>query len=602
MVAVVGAGCLWLGERGARAIERLLVERVGNGLEVLGIDWAEIDADGLRLELAGHAPDAEMHALALETARSVAPFALVVDRATVAQAPSPERVPIQLQLMRDEGSLVMTGRFHGHAMRAALAESLAAARPDLEIRDLTGVNAAKPGPGWGPELRIAALAVARLDDAYVRIEPGAVRIDGVAADAAERRRLTDELLRLGGEAVRLTLDLRQPPRAVAPFIFTVATESSGAVGSAICHARNAEEAARLEAALGQLGVPPGERRCVIALGGPDGDWVAAVEAGLAALGAMSAGALRVEYRDVVLEAADGVSAAAADRARTVLERALPRGYRLAAAPPGAAAAGGSGEPEYWLRIRRSADGAELDGLVPSETARRMLVTYAEARLGPAQARIGTASAEAPVPGGWEPAMLAALDALAGLASGEAALAPGRVRLTGRVAAPAEAGRVHRAAVEAAPEGYAVETALTVDLPAAVAALPLSAARCAAVLNEAIGRQPIGFAPGEAVFEPGSEAVLDRIAAVLGRCDGARVEIGGHTDSRGPEALNQRLSLRRAEAVLDALIARGVPLAMLSARGFGEAEPVASNDTEEGRARNRRIAFEAIDCTTRQAGC
>lgn len=175
-------------------------------------------------------------------------------------------------------------------------------------------------------------------------------------------------------------------------------------------------------------------------------------------------------------------------------------------------------------------------------------------------------------------------------------------MTGRVAQPAEAGRIHRETVAAAPEGYAVETALTVDLPAAVEALPLSPARCAALLNDVMARQPIGFAPGDAVFEPGSDGALDRIAAILGRCDGARVEIGGHTDSRGAEELNQRLSLRRAEAVLDALIARDVPLAMLSARGYGEDEPVASNATEEGRAQNRRIAFKAIDCSTRQAGC
>ena len=602
VVASIGMGCLWLGERGARAVEGLLAERVTHGLEVIGVDWAEIGVDGLRLELGGHAPDAEAHALAIETARSIAPLATVIDRATIAQAPPAERVPIALELMRDEGSVVMTGRFHGEAMRAALTERLAAARPDLEIRDLTGVNAARPGPGWGPELRIAALAASRLDDAYVRVEPGAVRIDGVARDDAARRALSDELAALGGETVRLTLDLREPPRAVAPFVFTVATDASGAVRSAVCHARNAEEAARLEAALGRLGVAPGERRCVIALGGPGGEWGAAVEAGLAALDTMPAGALRVEYRDVVLETADGVPAETATHARETLRRALPKGYRLVAATARAAPASDSRGQEYRLRVSHSPDGAQLSGLVPGETARRMLVTYAEARLGPTEARLDTAPADVPVPPGWEPAMLASLDALDRLASGEAELAPGRVRISGRVASPAEAGRIHRDAVRAAPEGYKVETALTVDLPAAVAALPLSPARCAAVLNEAIERQPISFAPGDAVFEPGSGDVLDRLAAILGRCDGARVEIGGHTDSRGAEALNQRLSLSRAEAVLDALIERGVPLAMLGAQGYGEDRPVASNATEEGRARNRRIAFEAIDCSTRQAGC
>lgn len=601
VVAAVGAGCLWLGERGATAVERLVVARVGHGLVVLGIDWAELNADGLRLEIRGHAPNAGSHDLAIETARAIAPFADVVDRATVARAPRPERVPIELELMRDADSVVLTGRFHGERMRAAMMDKLAAALPETEIRDLTGVNAETPGPGWGPELEIAALAIARLGDAYVRLEPGAVRIDGVVPDAGRREALTRELVALGGDRVRLTLDLREPPRATAPFVFTVSKEASGAVRSAVCHARNAGEAVRLETALARLGVAEGERRCMVALGGPGGDWPGAVEAGIAALSGLPAGTLRVEYRDVLLEAADGTDDATVTRARETLARALPRGYRLAPATRGAA--GGDGEAAgYRLRVFRTDRGAVLSGTVPNETARRMLATYAEARLGSAEVRLESAPASIALPAGWEPAALVALDALGQLVAGAATLEPGLIHLEGRVAGPVEAGRIHRDALRDAPEGYRVETALTVDLPAAVAAVPPSAARCAAELNAAIALAPVGFAPGDAVFEPGSDAVLDRIAGILGRCDGARVEIGGHTDNRGRKELNQRLSLRRAEAVLDALIDRGVPLARLAVRGYGEEEPVASNKTEAGRARNRRIAFKAIECNTRQAGC
>ena len=82
--------------------------------------------------------------------------------------------------------------------------------------------------------------------------------------------------------------------------------------------------------------------------------------------------------------------------------------------------------------------------------------------------------------------------------------------------------------------------------------------------------------------------------ILRRCVSGRIEIGGHTDSQGSKGLNQRLSRARAEAVLDALLARGVALDRLAARGYGEEQPVASNETEIGRARNRRIVFTALD--------
>ena len=107
-------------------------------------------------------------------------------------------------------------------------------------------------------------------------------------------------------------------------------------------------------------------------------------------------------------------------------------------------------------------------------------------------------------------------------------------------------------------------------------------------------RPVAFAPGSAVFESGSREALDRLGGILRRCDSGRIEIGGHTDSQGSTALNQRLSRARAEAVLDALMARGVALDRLAARGYGEEQPVASNETEAGRALNRRIEFTALD--------
>jgi OOP family OmpA-OmpF porin len=136
--------------------------------------------------------------------------------------------------------------------------------------------------------------------------------------------------------------------------------------------------------------------------------------------------------------------------------------------------------------------------------------------------------------------------------------------------------------------------LTIDLPAHVAAAPLSAPRCAVVLSAAVKMLPIAFAPGSAVFETGSQEVLDQLGEILRRCGNGRIEIGGHTDSQGSKGLNQRLSRARAEAVLDALIARGVRLDRLAARGYGEEQPIASNETEAGRARNRRIEFMAVD--------
>jgi outer membrane protein OmpA-like peptidoglycan-associated protein len=84
--------------------------------------------------------------------------------------------------------------------------------------------------------------------------------------------------------------------------------------------------------------------------------------------------------------------------------------------------------------------------------------------------------------------------------------------------------------------------------------------------------------------------LDRAVAWLTRNEGVSVEIAGHTDNKGTAEYNKKLSLTRAQAVRDYLVAKGVPTARLSATGYGFEQPVDTNDTDEGRANNRRVEF------------
>jgi outer membrane protein OmpA-like peptidoglycan-associated protein len=97
-----------------------------------------------------------------------------------------------------------------------------------------------------------------------------------------------------------------------------------------------------------------------------------------------------------------------------------------------------------------------------------------------------------------------------------------------------------------------------------------------------------FDVGSSTIKPGAYEEIDRVARVLNDYPQTRIRIEGHTDSTGSEAYNLELSRRRAEAVRDALIARGVHSARLETVGFGEASPVATNDTESGRQLNRRV--------------
>jgi OOP family OmpA-OmpF porin len=91
----------------------------------------------------------------------------------------------------------------------------------------------------------------------------------------------------------------------------------------------------------------------------------------------------------------------------------------------------------------------------------------------------------------------------------------------------------------------------------------------------------------------SHEVLDRVARSLREWPQVRVEIGGHTDDAGTDEYNMELSERRAQAVRDYLMDRGVGGSRLQAKGYGKTRPVNRNDTEEGRAQNRRVELKRL---------
>jgi len=123
--------------------------------------------------------------------------------------------------------------------------------------------------------------------------------------------------------------------------------------------------------------------------------------------------------------------------------------------------------------------------------------------------------------------------------------------------------------------------------------PSGAAACAAGVDKLLAARQVEFAPGSSTMTPESAEVVTSIAATLQACPDAALEIGAYTDAQGSESGNLKLSQDRADAVLLALKDKGTPLPALTALGYGEANPIADNDTEAGRRQNRRIAITVV---------
>ncbi|MDC0680147.1 MULTISPECIES: OmpA family protein [Sorangium] len=119
-------------------------------------------------------------------------------------------------------------------------------------------------------------------------------------------------------------------------------------------------------------------------------------------------------------------------------------------------------------------------------------------------------------------------------------------------------------------------------------------------TEIVILQQVQFDTGKATIKKVSDPLLDEVAGVLKEHpEIAKIEVQGHTDPRGGRAYNIKLSQARAESVMKALVQRGVEAERLASKGYGPDVPIADNDTDEGRQKNRRVQFKILEKKPKQ---
>jgi len=114
-----------------------------------------------------------------------------------------------------------------------------------------------------------------------------------------------------------------------------------------------------------------------------------------------------------------------------------------------------------------------------------------------------------------------------------------------------------------------------------------------MVEQTVALQSVNFEFGSDALTAEAKAILDGIAKSLAAQTAVKVQVTGHTDSLGPQSYNLTLSQKRAKSVVTYLTSVGVDAARLTSEGEGEFAPIASNDTEEGRAKNRRVEFKIL---------
>jgi OmpA-OmpF porin, OOP family len=227
----------------------------------------------------------------------------------------------------------------------------------------------------------------------------------------------------------------------------------------------------------------------------------------------------------------------------------------------------------------------LSGYVPDNNV-HAAVAQAAARKFVAEKVVDNLKASVGAPSGFSAAVVTALGALSRLSTGTLVVTDREVKLSGDALYEGAAAQLRAGPGKDFPQGFQFKPEISVK----PAAAPVDPTVCQQLFSELLAKGRIRFEQGRATLDQDSTALLDRLIEIAMRCPAANIEIAGHTDGDGEDGFNQALSEKRAQAVVDYLVKAGLPANRFTATGYGSTQPVAGNDTDEGKAQNRRIEF------------
>lgn len=555
-------------------------------LDRSGLTWAEVEADGLRVLMAGTAPTEALRFRALSLAGSIVDATRIVDEMEVAATAALDAPRFSVEVLRNSAGLSIIGLIPQSSDRAKIVAGFQG-MDDVTITDLLE-TANYPAPnGWDDALAFATNAIKDLPRAKVSVDAGNVEITTITESAADKAELEAKLKRSAPPSLKLTLNVTAPRPVITPFTLRFSIDERGA-GFSTCSADTAENADRISKAAEKAGLT-GPARCTVGMGVPSPYWTDAVELSIAALSDLGYGTVTFANADITLTAAQGTAENRFDRIIGELETSLPSVFALKAIlPPPPETAEDVGPPEFTATLSPEGQ-VQLRGRLGSENMRDITDSFAKARFG--TDRVYMAARVVPdLPADWSSRVLTGIEALGYLSNGFLAVTPDNVVVSGNTGDATTQDKIARLMVEKLGDGSLFETDITyLEALDPIAALP-TPDECEASIAAIVSEGKISFEPGSATIDSTGLGTMDQIAGVLLECGDLQLEVQGHTDSQGREEMNLALSQSRAESVLNELRARRVLTGSFVAKGYGETQPIADNDTEDGREANRRIEF------------
>ncbi len=252
------------------------------------------------------------------------------------------------------------------------------------------------------------------------------------------------------------------------------------------------------------------------------------------------------------------------------------------------------QTDYTFRAEVTGDKVVLTGVVPSQEIREELLKSAQEQF--ANRKLNVVDEMTVRPGtsqtGWADVAKRGMGYVVTLGNQYAELSGSVLAVVGKASDSAMKLKIEEEIANGLPSEF--QGRATIEGPAEMAVAPAVQAQvdtCQSDMNAAMLGKTIEFATNQAVLRETPNSLLDSIVSVAGKCPKTKIEISGHTDSRGGDAANMKLSQARAETVQTYLVSKGISADRLSAAGKGETTLLDSSDTLEAHQKNRRIEFK-----------
>ena len=562
-----------------------------SALHEAGYSWVKINADGLLLFLHGDAPSDFERIEAVKFGRSMVTGQRLIDNISHLESSKNKTGEINLKILKSIGKVFFIGSFPKEFDSFDFEEMLKTKSPKSEeyhiIVDQTDMASTL---NWELITSYALSLVDVIKLGKIETDGKQLFVEGIASDNRNHGKLKEYIRSRAPSNLPVEISFYQPRELISPFTFQIEIKN-GLLQYSDCVVAD-EESKNLIAEIAEKLSAKAVQECLVGLGEPSPQWAEALEKAFSISPQLVNAKVVFDNLNISVILDHSFPEKEYTEILNSISNTFPPEFVLSFIK--LSNDGGSDLSSNRVVATLSPEGLlKIVGPIGEELDKELVANFAKVRFGSENASISLYKVGS-LPDDWGFRIIAGLEGLRELKNGILNVTPNLIEIRGKTYKKFSSAKITK--VVGDKIGYDQRLSISVDyidMPKPVDD-SLTASQCVNKIEETLRVRKIKFEPGSDRVDLAGHETLDDIAKILLNCGDIRLEIGGHTDSQGREQMNLNLSQSRANSVLFELQRRRVLTKNIIAKGYGESQPIASNDTEQGREINRRIEFTPFD--------